>query len=245
MATIELERIVSRPMWKTVLLELVESAKLDPWNIDISEVTVKYIHKVRQMKVMELHVPANIILAAAILVRMKSDTIKLVEDVPIAEVQEDFGEGAAVSIPTLEIAGRVMPARKVTLNELMVALEDVMKDIETRMEPRLVASPEPVKLELSQFDIDEKMDQLMEKIFSVDGGGLVTFTSLLEQHTPEEKVQTLLPLLHLWQKRKIALVQEEYFGEIFIKPVASPQKGAEGAAGAGEGVDFDGPEKDD
>ncbi|HII53422.1 hypothetical protein AUJ13_04200 [Candidatus Micrarchaeota archaeon CG1_02_49_24] len=218
-STIELEKIVAKPMWKTVLVELVDSEKLDPWNIDIAEISEKYLKKVREFKLLELHLPANIILAASILLRMKSDSLKLVDDVPVMQEAGDSGE-LALSIPTLEIAGRVMPQRKVTLSELMSALEEVMKDVDARMVPAVVIPSEPVKFEMPAFDIDERMESIFAKISA--SPEMLTFNSLLEERTPHEKVQTLLPLLHLWQKRRVALLQEEFFGEIFIKPAGEP-----------------------
>ncbi len=59
-----------------ILLQLVTMGKVDPpWNIDIVDLTEKYIERLREMRELDLRVSARAILAASILVRMKSEAL--------------------------------------------------------------------------------------------------------------------------------------------------------------------------
>lgn len=58
-----------------ILLQLVQMGKVDPWNIDIVDLTEKYIERLREMKELDLRISARAILAASILVRMKSEAL--------------------------------------------------------------------------------------------------------------------------------------------------------------------------
>jgi Uncharacterized conserved protein len=64
------------------------------------------------------------------------------------------------------------------------------------------------------------MEKLYQKIKqNTDSYGLVTFSQLLEEKTKKQIIYTFIPLLFLAQNGKINLMQEEIFGEIFIRLV--------------------------
>src|SRR5271167_4188985 len=82
-----IDLVYNEATWRDLLVDLVEKNKLDPWNIDIIEIVDKYIDTVKKLKVLDLRVPANIILAAAILLRLQSNYISLQD-------YDDTGEAA-------------------------------------------------------------------------------------------------------------------------------------------------------
>ena len=71
---IDLVDLIDQPAWKTILLDLVESEKMDPWDIDVIVLAEKYIKKINDLETNNLRVPANAILACAILVKTKAST---------------------------------------------------------------------------------------------------------------------------------------------------------------------------
>jgi len=81
---------------------------------------------VKGMKILDLRVPANIILAAAILLRLKSDMLDLEERMEETEITEEIIR-PPVPVETLSMRLRLAPKRKITLNELIIALEEAMK----------------------------------------------------------------------------------------------------------------------
>ena len=130
---IDLEHLVAQPTWREMLLDLVASEKLDPWNIDIVDIAGRYLVRIRNLQMMDLHVPANLILAASILLRFKSDALKFEEEEQVVE-QEVFidEQKVPVEIPMLSLRTRIPPKRKVTLDELVNALEEVFEEQKIR-----------------------------------------------------------------------------------------------------------------
>lgn len=215
----DLETFVAKPTWREMLFDLVATQKLDPWNIDVGVVTEKYLEKIRALKTLDLHLPANIILAASILLRFKSDSLRFQEEVQEAIDETYIEENAVIDIPMISLRTRIPPKRTITLQELVSAMETVIQDQKRRQEKPII-EPEIIAIELPSYNLEEKMGELMEKIRqTADAEGLVTFTSLIAEKQPRTIVETLLPLLHLSQEARIMLIQEKIFQEIFIQMI--------------------------
>ena len=216
----KLEKIVALPTWREMLLDLVATKKLDPWNIDIVEIATGYLEKIKKMEMLDLRVPANLILAAAILLRFKSQALRFEEEVQVVEEQTYVEEDAEASvIPVLELQARIPPTRMVTLDELLSAMEKVFDDQKKREEKsHKIEIPTVINIQMPEFNIEERMEKVYGKILGEkDAEGLATFSSLLDERTPVEMIATLLPLLHLVQDRRVSIFQEKTFGEIFIR----------------------------
>ncbi len=224
---INLERIVSQPTWRDILMELVATEKLDPWNIDVVEISEQYILKIKNMKSMDLRIPANLILAAAIMLRFKSDALQLEEEEQVVASEVFVDESLPpVEIPMLELRTRIPPKRKVTLDELLVAMEKVFDDQKKREEhTQNVDIPAVMNIKLPEFDIDDRMNEVYQRAKKLaDKEGLVTFSQLIRERTREEIVFTLLPLLFLVQNSKVKLFQEKIFSEIFVQLLPEEKK---------------------
>jgi len=216
----KLEKIVALPTWREMLLDLVASKKLDPWNIDIVEIATGYLEKIKKMEMLDLRVPANLILAAAILLRFKSSALRFEEQTQVVEEQTYVEEDAEPSvIPVLELQSRIPPTRMVTLDELLSAMERVFDDQKKREEKaQKVEIPTVINIQMPEFNIEERMEKVYGRILEEkDSEGLATFSALLTERTPVEMIATLLPLLHLVQDRRVSVFQEQTFGEIFIR----------------------------
>ena len=64
--------------WQNIIYDLVRSEEMDPWDIDISLLSNKYLDIVRNLKKMNFAISGKVILASAILLKLKSK--KLVEE---------------------------------------------------------------------------------------------------------------------------------------------------------------------
>ncbi|HLD59612.1 MAG TPA: segregation/condensation protein A [Candidatus Bilamarchaeaceae archaeon] len=219
-----LEKIVEKPTWKVILLDLISSKQLDPWNIDLVVVTDSFIKKVKEMEELDFFIPANLILAASILLRYKSEKIRFHDDLnadSFGNMDEFLPDVSYVpdSIPDLAISSRIPPKRQITLNELMQEIEKAIK-YETN-DKRLIKSSEItefVDLNINQFDIEKKMEEILFDVKeNVDSEGLALFSRLVRGKKSIEVIYSLLSLLHLTQKEKLDLYQDELFGEIFIR----------------------------
>jgi|YelNatPaOPRAMG01_1025707.scaffolds.fasta_scaffold03197_14 segregation and condensation protein A len=215
MPSLDIEKMVEKPTWRTVLVELITTKKLDPWDIDISALTEGFLEKIKEMQKVELEVPANIVLACAILLKFKSLYL------PITTDEQNGNEEQAVlpemgPIPQLEIVSRIPPRKPITLNELLEEMERVMK-----YEKKGVAKTvqlEEVFYEIEHRNMQEEMEAVLSLLISkMDSEGWVMFSSIIDGGEPKEIVRKLLPILHLSQEEKLDLRQDEYFGEIFIR----------------------------
>ncbi len=203
--------------WRDLLLDLAEKNKLDPWNIDIIDIVDKYIDTVKKLRVLDLRVPANIILAAAILLRLKSNYISLQDYAETEEASQAGFERPNIVVDTLNFRLRLPPTRKISLTELISALDEAMKIKETRLSPSEKPLPFiPIKLE--NFDIEaetEKLYDIMKE--NVDKSNMVTFSYLSRLSSINDPLLGLfIPLLFLAHKDKVTMIQEKFFSEIII-----------------------------
>lgn len=211
----QIEEMVLKPTWKEVLLEMIAAERLDPWNIDISILADEFLKKIKKMERLELHIPANIILAAAILLKYQSNSLRFEPDFVPEEAEESASP--LEEIPKLELVSRIPPKGPITMEELMKEMERVMRYDEPQA-PRPKIAEEMLTLPAPEFDIEEGMENVLGKVRKhVDAEGWATFSQLLEEKSANEIIYTLLPLLHLSQRRAVDLKQDEFFGEIFIR----------------------------
>ncbi len=225
----DLEKIVQYPTWREMLINIIVKENIDPWDIDLVKLTSKYIEYIREMKTLELRIPANIILAASILLRMKSEVLKIEEQVQDVETEVFMEPESEVSeIPVLELKTRIPPKRRVTLEELLEALDEAFKrETEKAVRSQRRRTTEIVKAPINieeEFDIDKLTEEFYDRINnSWDEKGMVTFTSLLtDPKDPEEKVKLFIPLIFEANKGKFVLIQERLFDEIIIIKTDKP-----------------------
>lgn len=74
-----------------ILVSLAKTGKVDPWNIDIVDITDKYLAQLFQMKAQNLRLTGRTLLFAAILLRLKSNILENI-DINEFETQEQFNE---------------------------------------------------------------------------------------------------------------------------------------------------------
>ena len=202
-----------------ILLQLVTMGKVDPWNIDIVDLTEKYIERLREMKELDLRVSARAILAASILVRMKSEALLHADE----EEEEEHEEKLHVDVEPL-----APPLRRVeryyTFDDLLDALMDALEEAEKR-KPR---KKKKVEIEEEVFvvddfrvDIEKHVYRLHEIVVSMyrETKEPIKFWDLVFDPTPKIVARTFLYLLFLSNMGKVDLIQEEPFGEILVVPI--------------------------
>jgi segregation and condensation protein A len=216
-----LENVVSKPTWKDILLDLMASNSFDPWNIDIMEISDAFIKKVRDMEKMNFALQANVILAASILLKYKSNYLRFL-NVQQADMTDFLPEEPEQvdpdSLPSLTLSSRIPPKRQITLDELINEMEKVIKydDTERVRVPR-GAITETVDLELPERNIEDDMKDILVKVKeSRDSEGWSLFSHITSGRDTQQMVYALLCLLHLVQTDSVDLRQDKLFGEIFI-----------------------------
>jgi len=203
-----------------ILLQLVQLGKVDPWNIDIVDLTEKYIERLREMKELDLRVSARAILAASILVRMKSEALLYAGE---EEEEEEHEEKIRVEVEPL-----APPLRRVeryyTFDDLLDALMDALEEAEKR-KPR---KRKKVEIEEEVFVVDDFRVDIEKHVYRLHEIVLemyretrrpINFWDLVFDPTPKIVARTFLYLLFLSNMGKVDLIQEEPFGDIMVVPL--------------------------
>ncbi len=193
---------------------------MDPWDIDVSLVADRFLEKVRELRSMDLRMPANIILASAIMLKFKAETISFDDDEKEEPVEEQVLEDE--DIPELVYNSKRPRKRHVTLNELLDAVNHVMKKGRRLGGKR--RRPGAIDVTLPETGMDERMASILGKASKLkDSEGVLLFSSLTENGELEEVAEHLLPVMHLVQEEKMLAWQDDYFGEIFLRVLPEEQ----------------------
>ena len=221
--------------WQSILQELVRTEKMDPWDVDVSLLTQRYIDVINNLKKMDFRISGKVLLAAAILLKFKS--VKLVkEDIgefdrlmngtpedgsmydELYDTIEKNDDILYEEIPKLQPRTPQLRKRKVSIYDLVGALRkalEVKKRRVLRSDPPDFDRPEKKRdISLIIGDVNVKINNYFEKHPSEQK---LFFSQLIENETKEEKIHTFIPLLHLTNERKIDLDQQKHFEDFEIK----------------------------
>jgi segregation and condensation protein A len=227
--------------WKTILYDLVKSEEMNPWDVNISLITKKYIELVKKMKEHDLKVSGKVLLAAAVLLKIKSNHLidhdiskldallhqgeELVDDDMLEEFEDALHKHREKDKFQL-IPRQPQPrSRKVSIHDLVEALQRAMES-----KRRILAKKRPVKYQMPKrhMDIMEVISDIYHKIVyysKKDSKKKLTFSQLLPPNaSKQEKVFTFLPLLHLENQRRVETEQKKPFEEINVKILAQKSK---------------------
>ena len=228
--------------WRSMLQDLVRSENMDPWDVDVSVLSKRFFDMIHQMQETDLRISGKIILAAAILVKMKSN--KLVgEDImqldrlfaQSEESEEEEGllddlneqyRGQREALRNVGLIPRTPQPRKrkVSIYDLIGALQKAM-EVKKRRVMRDIPS-RPIEIPKKKVDISALITDVFGKIkrLFLKSNSRLTFSQLVVEGSKESQVFTFIPLLHLTNQRKIDLHQRRHFGEIEIELLKSTQK---------------------
>ena len=221
--------------WKSIIFELINSEQMDPWDINISLLAGKYIERLHLLKEQDLKVGGKVLLAAAILLRVKSTKLvgddldefdrliagtDLTQEQFYDDLEQELARGEELGLKEeFELMPRMPQARrrKVSVYDLVKALD---KALEVKQRRVLNSIPPFMELPARKFDVTAAISNLFHRILSLfSARPKLTFSELLPGNTKQDKVYTFIPLLHLSHQQKVELEQKEQFGEINIKIV--------------------------
>jgi segregation and condensation protein A len=202
-----------------ILVSLAKNGEIDPWDIDVVDVTDKFLARLAELERLDLRVSSRTLLFASILVRMKSDALEESgqED---ADYDEPLEDDFQVCFPALKPKVRRHARRRVTLSELIQELKKATKRKEKSDHRRLR------QLQANKFDalavahtedIERQVKRVRRELkrrFAEDEH--VRLSELIVDGTAENIIETYIPLLFMATRRQILLEQQEFFGDIFI-----------------------------
>ena len=218
-----------------ILVELAKADKIDPWDIDIMQLTDSFLGRVTELKKMDLRISSRTLLYSAVLLRMKSSGIFGIEKEEDVELYSDFfdeldlPEPAEFPIPKLPV--RRVSTRPVTLNELILELKKAENTFSRKNEKKkarqvagehdIFSGPQLTTGDLLGIAHEETISSRLALIWArleelFKNQPLVTLSSFFE--ASEDRIMDYLSLLFLASNRKIWLYQNKLFGELYIYP---------------------------
>jgi len=205
--------IVKGSDWHDIITQIIVEENMDPWDIDIKKLADTFVVYLQKMKDFDFRVPARFILIAAILLRMKCE-LMMEEEEKEKEIKESEIPALDISkVPQLEPPILRMPTRKVSLSELVSALNKAI-DFKDRKENREIRMKKAVETLIEPpDDIEARIIKILNDIKVRE---TITFSELVPEKTRRKMVSVFLPLLHLFNRESIDMKQEELFKEIFI-----------------------------
>jgi segregation and condensation protein A len=206
-----------QPPW-SFLLDSLKASKLSPWDIDIAYLVSSFLQKMYDLGVIDFRISGRALLSASIILRLKTQQLLELNTTP--ELTEEEKE---LILPPLEMPLR-LTSRKITLDELLVALERVLLQGEEKAsgskQAEKVASyitPLVFELEPDTVNVEKSINEILQRILDIASTNpVIRFSQLISKKTPKEVVRVLLSCLHLANRGRVMVWQEEEFGEIFI-----------------------------
>ncbi|MFA5347831.1 MAG: ScpA family protein [Methanoregula sp.] len=226
-----------------ILVGLAERGEIDPWNINIIEVTDRFLNELERRRQLNLQVSGRTLFYAATLLRMKSEHLSLQSDPKDAGPDDDdesFGENFDLELDSeIDYQGRLGPIERleheiqrrldrknmrkspVTLFELIIELKNLEKEERRRRRltdssDDLIYADDVVGIAHDEGYQESAMTQLAEYLEELEINEEMTLTELckrLEWGIPE----VYIPLLFLALDGRCSLRQEEFFGDIWVQ----------------------------
>lgn len=205
---------------------MAKKGEIDPWNVDVIDVTDKFLKRLEEAKKLDLRISGRVLLYAAILVRMKADAIapqpppsEDESDVEIIEWEEL--ESEEIDEIKLEDILRAQRRRIRKINTLKDLIEELRKaeEIEKRRKSRkrketldmdvITSIPHDESMENRIRQVEENISRMLRE------RDFVTLFSIVGSR--EELVEYYISLLHLVLRRKFQISQKEIYGDIEIR----------------------------
>ncbi|MBW2997992.1 segregation/condensation protein A [Candidatus Woesearchaeota archaeon] len=228
--------------WQSMIYNLVKTDEIDPWDVDVSDLSTKFLDLLSKLKEMDFRISGKVLLAAAVLLKIKSnkflgtdisnfENMFKVQDEEFGDL-EDFvyDDNLDHELMMLEKEKRdkkqLIPRtpqpreRKVSIFDLVDALQRALD-----VRERKVVRSKPQK---NNFKVPERardITQIIRDVFSNvktyflnnNNSEVMKFNELLPTEEKDDKIFTFLSLLHLTNERKVDMLQEKHRSPIYVK----------------------------
>ncbi len=228
-----------------ILVEMSKCGKIDPWNIDIADVTDKYLQQLSELKTQSLQMTGRTLFFAAVLLRLKSDILEGINAFEEEPFEEDFFEeldndydieniniNNVISIDDVlerRTSTRLNRKRIVTLNDLIKQLkfyEEIDKKLALKKQNERTTKKIKSYEKLTAEDIinlahDEYIETSVEKLQIILAEIFQTNEKVELSELNQagmDKISTYIALLFLASRSNIELVQDEFYSDLYIVP---------------------------
>ncbi|PWR71924.1 segregation and condensation protein A [Methanospirillum lacunae] len=219
-----------------ILVQMAERGEIDPWNVNIIEVTDRFFTEMEKQRTLDLRVSGRTLFYAATLLRIKSDYLAVEEEDPIpeddGEIDEgdgDYGSSRVPGNPILllehEIVRRLdrksMRKQPITLYDLIALLRNAEKEDRRRQRDSWVRddgwyAEDIVSIAHEEGYHESTDDVLLECFGCIERQDTVTLRDVAAR-LGWPISQVYIPLLFLMHDGKVGLRQEQMFGELYIE----------------------------
>lgn len=211
-----------------LLLELARRGEVDPWDIDVVQLTDRFLASLEDLAYQDLAQTGQAFFYASVLIHLKAQALEA-RTFPQPEIEAAILEDAPNVIPfpmPLEqiikrrlAAPQTLPQRPLTLTDLLIHLREIERleqPIPTRRLPQ-VRSMEEVKQLAHQENLEELIQGVRLRLaHHFQGAAQLTF-EMLRQET-EDTLGTFIALLFLCTRSLVTLEQSDFYGDIWITP---------------------------
>jgi len=220
--------------WKEIIYDLINTEQLDPWDINITVLSDRYLEKIEELEEADFFVSSKVLFAASLLLRIKSEMllsryIKSIDEILFGKKEEkkkyqmekiDLEE----EIPELVPKTPIPRVKKVTLNELMDSLDKAINTENRRIKKAIVNKnalrETGISLPKKRNNIKDRIKDIYNKLKNIfklkKEHKKIPFTDFVGEKSREKKLEHFFPLLHLENQHEIWMSQEKHFGEIDI-----------------------------
>lgn len=224
-----IQTIIVGSDWQEVLTTLVAEEGMDPLEVDIVKLADAFTGYLQTLQKFDFRVPARFILVAAILLRMKAELLLEEEEEKILRSGEKGVPLDIENIPSLLPPITRKPTKKVTLIDLVSALNKAFEFQEKKEGKTLRMRRAIERLIVPEEDIEIRIKDIYGRI---EKAKEIDFSDLVPAWKKLEIVKTFLPVLHLSTRGAVELTQEDLFKEIHIKVKEKEAKVGEGTPAA-------------
>jgi segregation and condensation protein A len=218
--------------WQEIIYDLIKTEQLDPWDINLSILAEKYLERISQLEEESFFVSSKVLLACALLLRLKSDILANRFIQSLDELLYGKKEEKKYVMERIELDEDELPIlvpktplprfKKVTLQELMASLSKaidtenrrIKKEIKVRQAEKsaLVVMPRA-----NRINLKDRVIQIYSKIkLGIKKPEKVRITFSEIAPSKEEKLSSFLPILHLSNQERLYLEQYKHYDEIFM-----------------------------
>jgi len=213
---------------------MAKKGEIDPWNINVVDVTDRFLKRLETAKKLDLRVSGKVLLYAAILVRMKAEAITfealggdeeefddpyfIDEPLEFSEYEEEL-EDAILEV----LASQRRRVRKITtLRDLINELRRA-EEVERRRRKRRRAQKQDVNIDSTlrvphEESLEEMIARVEKEVFDIlRRKKVTTLFSLVRGWDISMVVDYYVSILHLAFRKKILITQEEFYGDVEIR----------------------------
>ena len=219
--------------WQSIIYDLINTEQLDPWNVDISLLANRYLEKVKLLEEANFFMSSKVLLAASLLLRIKSEIllneyIPTLDEILFGKKEEKVYHQERIELdedmPGLIPRTPLPRFRRVTLEELMGALNKAINTETRRIKKAILIRQQEYETGLAlpqaNVNLEEHIEKIYEKITQIfeSRDTRLAFSDLIKGNYDdrERRVIAFVSLLHLDNQQKIWVEQEGHFEEIWL-----------------------------